>query len=264
MSAYERYLQSVYGTKGVQDAQGQRLEEKKKAEKDALNALMFKGSDLALNLRNKAVADRATGTDVYYTREGVPIPLARGIETTPDNILETIRRGAWLKESDFTPIDYSGIDSLMTPEDYASYKKTIMTPADKERSAMLQDYWQGVNPPRTPVTDSIPGDAISDAIPDAVPDVGLDMGLTEGAPSTVGMSPSVGTALSGLNLLQSVKDMQGTGSLPRTSGQAVAMDKAKENAFIDALLAAGTFTPAAPITGALGLGKSLLNILGVV
>ena len=148
----------------------------------------------------------------------------------------------------------------MTPEDYASYKKTIMTPADKERSAMLQDYWQGVNPPRTPVTDSIPGEVI----PDAVPDVGPGMDLTEGTPPTAGMSPSVGTVLSGLNLLQSVKDMQGTGSLPRTSGQAVAMDKAKENAFIDALLAAGTFTPAAPITGALGLGKSLLNILGVV
>jgi len=229
------YLQSRYLLGEGEATKDKALKDKKKENKVLAALLTAKGADLATQLRNKSIRDTMTGKDVYYTKDGMPMQLSRGVAKPTEGILDTLRRSVWGKKSDYMPMDYSGVKGLsMTKPSVADVSSGIPS-----SSVMAQ------------LGESMPLDGnYAQALESGSP---LEFAQPETGGLSGGLLGSVGPAMS---IIQGLRGMDTQGY--RSAGEA---DKQIMSSAADALLGASMFTPLAPITGPLALGKSLLSWL---
>ena len=240
---YEQYLRSAYQTEETEATKGQALRDKERQNKLILALLGVKGADLTMQLRNKSIRDRMTGKDVYYNERGMPMKLSRGVEKPTEGMLDTFRRSVWGKESDYVPMDYSGIEGL-----------SMTKPAQ-----IGGEYIVPGTTPQYNVPDDLPiysGGGVNDPY-------GVMSAFEEAwgsGPEATQTGGEVGGLLGGagniLGIVQGLRGLDTTGY--RSASEA---NKQKWSSGIDAALAASMFTPLAPVTGPMALGKSLLSWL---
>ena len=233
------YLQSRYLLGEGEATKDKALKDKKKENKVLAALLTAKRVDLATQLRNKSIRDTMTGKDVYYTKDGMPMQLSRGVAKPTEGPLDTFFRSIWDRKKNYIPMDYSGVEGLST-----------------------------TNPSVADVSSGIPSSSVMAQLGESMPlDGNYAQALKSGGPlafsqpetgalpgdSPGGLLGSVGPAM---NIIQGLRGMDTQGY--RSAGEA---DKQRWSSVTDALLGGAMFTPLAPIAGPLALGKSLLSWL---